>query len=1013
MSKVGDISLGLKLDKKGFERDLSSMTSLAKKAGAIIGSAFAVKKIVDFGKKAINLGSDLAEVQNVVDVAFPAMGKQIDDFAKNAAQSFGLSETMAKKYMGTFGAMSKAFGFGQKEAFEMASTLTGLAGDVASFYNMSQDEAYTKLKSVFTGETETLKELGVVMTQNALDQYAMANGFGKTTNAMTEQEKVALRYRFVMDQLSLANGDFIRTSDGWANQVRIMQLQIESFMATVGQGLINIFSPVLKWINILLSKLMTAANAFKAFTELLSGKKATQGSGIGEAAKDVANMSDNLEGATGGAGALGKATDGVGSAAKKAAKEMKALMGFDQINKLADPSDDSSGGGGGSGGAGGGGGSIQGAKVDMGKLAEGDEALSGFGKGLQKIIDYAKELGKLFGKGFEIGLNENSLNATLWNLGSIKKSLTDIFTDGTVLAAVDTFAKRAAFSLGEIVGSGVSIGISVAENITGGLAQYLRGSSGFIAESISGFFNAATQIADLSGSGAVAVGKIAESIKSEGAVNITSAFMEIFGNTWFALKELALQESADMMGLIVIPIADNADQIKKIFEDVFGAVGTFSQSVSSSVTDFWGSVRNAYDSSVKPMFDSLTKGLSEIVSKISGAWDKYIEPVITALGEKFADAWTNYAAPALQNIAGLFGDFADLVKAVWETALQPLIEWLVDVLSPIIAAIVDTAGEQLLTFFKAASNVFEGIIEILRGVIEFLTGIFSGDWKKCFDGILMILTGFKDVVEGIFHAIWGAIKTIFSPVIIFFKSIFYAARDHINAAFESIGSWFSDKWTAVKNVFKGVKDFFSSTFTAAYKAVTGIFGGIAGWFGGKFSAAWEAVKRVFSSGGKVFSGIKEGILSSLKAVVNALISGINTIISVPFRGLNSALDGIRGVSVAGFKPFGWLPSIWAPQIPYLAQGGYVKANTPQLAMIGDNKYYGEVVAPENKLLEMAHKAAAMAGGGDNIEVISLLRQLLKAVLSLNLTLDGRKVTKELIDTINDITARTGECPLIV
>ena len=132
---------------------------------------------------------------------------------KMQLNSFGLGQTVTKKYMGTFGAMSKAFGFAEKDAYEMSKTLTGLAGDVASFYNLSSDEAYTKLKSVFTGETETLKDLGVVMTQNALDQYALANGYGKTTAKMSEQEKVALRYKFVTDQLSLASGDFVRTQE--------------------------------------------------------------------------------------------------------------------------------------------------------------------------------------------------------------------------------------------------------------------------------------------------------------------------------------------------------------------------------------------------------------------------------------------------------------------------------------------------------------------------------------------------------------------------------------------------------------------------------------------------------------------------------------------------------------------------------------------------------------------------------------------------------------------------------
>ena len=138
----------------------SGITGAIKKIGGLIATAFAVQKVVQFGKECLELGSDLQEVQNVVDVTFPSMTAHVDKFAKSAANSFGLSETMAKRYTGTFGAMAKAFGFTEQAAYDMGTTLTGLAGDVASFYNISQDEAYTKLKSVFTGETETLKDLG-------------------------------------------------------------------------------------------------------------------------------------------------------------------------------------------------------------------------------------------------------------------------------------------------------------------------------------------------------------------------------------------------------------------------------------------------------------------------------------------------------------------------------------------------------------------------------------------------------------------------------------------------------------------------------------------------------------------------------------------------------------------------------------------------------------------------------------------------------------------------------------
>ena len=227
----------------------SDLVSGFKKLGAAVAASKVVEKLYEFGKEAVELGSDLEEVQNVVDVTFKTMSDSVNKFAKDAQKSAGLSEKMAKQYVGTFGAMADSFGFTELEAYEMSTALTQLTGDVASFYNLSQDEAMNKLKGVFTGETEALKELGVVMTQAALDNYALANGYEKTTSAMTEQEKVALRYQFVMDQLSASSGDFVRTQDSWANQSKVLALQWESLMATLGTGLIDVLSPGMEFLN--------------------------------------------------------------------------------------------------------------------------------------------------------------------------------------------------------------------------------------------------------------------------------------------------------------------------------------------------------------------------------------------------------------------------------------------------------------------------------------------------------------------------------------------------------------------------------------------------------------------------------------------------------------------------------------------------------------------------------------------------------------------------------------------
>nr|DAP87440.1 MAG TPA: minor tail protein [Caudoviricetes sp.] len=450
MAADGSVIIDTRMDTSGVQNGVSAIKqsfnglgSAVKKIGLLIGGAFAVGKLVQFGKECVELGSDLAEVQNVVDVTFTTMSDKVNEFAKNAMTSAGLSETMAKQYVGTFGAMSKSFGFSESQAYDMSTALTQLTGDVASFYNISQDLAYIKLKSVFTGETETLKDLGVVMTQSALDQYALANGYGKTTSEMTEQEKIALRLAFVQKQLSAASGDFIRTSDSWANQVRVMQLQLQSLKATVGQGLINLFTPVLRVINILLGKLATLANAFKSFTELITGKKSsgqTGASSAGLAGTDaIADTADQYGNAADNAEKLADATNDTANATKKATKAAKGYLSpLDEINNYStDKSADSS-----SKVPGTTGGLADQMKdavqnVDYGKVAEGETVLDKISDSVKKLADLLKKIWKPFQNAWRKE-GKNTIDAAKFafsSLGelakSVGKSLLEVWTNGT------------------------------------------------------------------------------------------------------------------------------------------------------------------------------------------------------------------------------------------------------------------------------------------------------------------------------------------------------------------------------------------------------------------------------------------------------------------------------------------------------------------------------------------------------------------------------------------------------
>lgn len=591
---VGQIGLDLVINKNGFDKQLVGIQSLAKKTGKILAAAFTVKKLADFGKECIELGSDLAEVQNVVDVVFPHMNKQIDSFAKNAAAQFGLSETMAKKITGTFGAMSKAFGFNEKAAYDMSTTLTGLAGDVASFYNISQDEAYTKLKSVFTGETESLKDLGVVMTQTALDSYAMANGFGKTTAKMSEMEKVALRYQFVQDQLTSAVGDFSRTSDGWANQVRILKLQFDSLKATIGQGLINVLSPVIKVINTIIGKLMTLANAFKAFTELLSGKKGSSGAASGMA--DVAAAAGKAE----------NATSGVGDAAKKTAKELKGITtGIDELNIIYQSTDSSSGSGSGGG--------YSSDSFDMGSLAD-TSALDETDSKMQALIDRMKELAALATKGFWDGFGDTSAFQSIKSeLGGIKKSLKNIFLDPEVQTAANKFADSVAYNLGKTAGSAASIGATIADNVLGGIELYLQQNSNRLKQHLISMFDIRGDMAEISGNYAEAVSEIFSVFRSDSAKQITADLIAIFVNPILTLKELLAKFGRDILNLLTQPIIDNKDTIKQVLQELLDFIQPSISIVKDLITNFVDAIEVAYDSVISPIIHAITEIVSVAV----------------------------------------------------------------------------------------------------------------------------------------------------------------------------------------------------------------------------------------------------------------------------------------------------------------------------------------------------------------------------------------------------------------
>jgi hypothetical protein len=879
MAADGSVIIDTRMDTSGVQNGVSEIKksfnglgSAVKKIGLLIGGAFAVGKLVQFGKECVELGSDLAEVQNVVDVTFTTMSDKVNEFAKNAMTSAGLSETMAKQYVGTFGAMSKSFGFSEAQAYDMSTALTQLTGDVASFYNISQDLAYIKLKSVFTGETETLKDLGVVMTQSALDQYALANGYGKTTSAMTEQEKVALRLAFVQKQLSAASGDFIRTSDSWANQVRVMQLQIQSLKATVGQGLINIFTPVIKVINILLAKLATVANAFKSFTELITGNKSsgqTGASGAGLAGTDLSATEDAYASAADGADSLADATQNVTDSTKDSTsalnKQTKALKKniapFDELKVIGKEAADA----------------ISGVtktptvkadnislgnvgQVDYGGLAKGESQIDKLSKSAKKLSDILKQIWKPFQEAWSRE-GKNTIDAARYMFSSLAelaksvgKSIMEVWTNGTGTEMLSTML-RIFQNIFKIIG-----------NIASQLSKAWNKN------------NVGTKIIQ----------------------NLANAFQKVLD-----FIENITKATADWAGkLDFYPLLDSIKNLTKSFAPIIEALGNVLEWIYTNI--------------ILPSLKWLIEtGVPTLINIVSG--------FLNFLGEH-------------QTLVEAFG--AALIGMFATAKIIPLVTTLISNIGNIGLAL------------KGLIALMTGSGGILGGISAIATAIGPG-------GLIIAAIGAVIAAGVLLVKNWDSIKDFFGGIVDYFgeksRAFIEKATNTASSLIEKVKNAGSILLTSIKETASKI----ISTIGNILQYLITIF--INGW-----NAGWLKVKEVFKN---IFDSLVNiakvpinGVIGLINGMIRGIISGVNTAIGVLNRIKIKVPDWVPkiGGSTWGFT----IPTMTAPQIPYLAKGTVVPRNAGEFAAIlGDNKREAEVVSPLSTMKQAMMEALKESGNG--------------------------------------------------
>lgn len=747
----GYLNFDTRVDTSGFNKGTAAITKQSNKIGGVFKTALgtalgfgieqlaqkAISGLISISTQAVDLASDLAEVQNVVDVAFGEMAYKCEEFAEAAVEQFGMSKLTAKQTASTYMAMAKSMGLSMDNASDMSIALAGLTGDVASFYNISTDLAGTKLKSVFTGETETLKDLGVVMTETNLKQYALSQGYAKSYSDMSQAEKVALRYNFVMSSLADAQGDFSRTSNSWANQVRVLSERWKELLGILGQGLITALTPAVQLLNRLLSVLITLANAFGAIIGKVFKLKSSEEES-NEETKKAANNQKQLAGATEDTAA---ATEAAGKAAKKSAAN------FDELNILSSNTSSGSGSSGAS-------------------VGDGSDMLT-FEDSNSKGKEDTEWLDELIKKYDTLALTIERIK-TSWDkwFGNIPKI--DITIDtGAIQTALGNIA---AYITDTILGWGSFI-VTIAINIANDLDLGLMGQ----------------RILELIG----AIAQLASAL--------TGALVPVFEAVYNTVISPILTIVGGTINQIILPLLTNA--IKAIAEFIEGHGTLISSIITGIGAAFlaWKSILQVVAwfallkqalqiiSWFKMLSGALHAGNLALIAyaakaKLAAAGQAALNLVMNAnpialviaaivgLVAAFAYAWTHSEA-FREFWIGLWDKIKEVVSTAWEkikeffTAAFEKIKSVFDSIATAFNTIKDKITTAVNTLKATITTVWNSIkthtTNVFGAIKKFITDTFIAGWNKAWKGLA---TKFANIWNSVVGIVESAVNLIIKAV---------------------------------------------------------------------------------------------------------------------------------------------------------------------------------------------------------------------------------------------------------
>lgn len=905
----GTLTIYTQVDTTGVTKGLNGISKMINNISNSLRFAFGIAGFLALGKSAIDAASDLQEYQNVADVTFGKLVYKLKDFNKIALESYGMSELMATQAASGFMAMGNAAGLGKEESSEMAIELTKLVGDFASFYNLSHERARTALAAVYTGETETLKQYGTMLQEVNLQQYENEYGLGRSVKTMSAAEKAQLRYNYILHVNKDVIGDFVRTQENWANQVRVLGERFKQLLITIGNGLVTVLTPFVKVMNDLITATIKFANTVGDALTMIFGIEwqdlTTQYDGIADSSDTAADAQDKLADST--------------EKATKAAK--KALQPWDKLNIIQTESADSV---------------STNTNIDTGDMEDGSSALEQTTQKIWSSIDTLYELGEYLGKTLQNILDNIDWMSAYQSASDFGTGLAE-FLNG--LISPETFGS---------VGTTIAGALNVAINSALALFQEFdfTGLGDSLAQAVNDFFATFdfTKCAAAINSFVLGIRDalitFLNNVKWSDVLNGIGDFIKELKIETVAVTVLAFTFPKLIKTLTTALAAAVAGQTIKL--GLAKVVVTLASGGLLDTTDLLGRLLDtfalvkggaakSFGEAFSVMFPGITKALLKItkaVTKVGTGVSKVFTSVgagitkVVAGVKSVITSISSFIAPIASTIAGVLAIIGGAVLSIFNfvTMLIDGFSWLNEILMVIGAAIAAVGAVILGAPAAIAAAVAAIVAAVMTAVV-----VIKDNWTA----VCEFFSGIVSAIGQFFVGLWNGIVSIFTTLAEWFNiNVITPVATIFEGLVTRLGQFFEGCWLIIQAVWIVVSDWFntyvitpiadffsylggviSSALSTAWDTIVGVWNSVSTWFNtyviqpvSKFFAdLGNSIKTIWNNACKAIKNTWESISSWFDSTIikplGKLFTDIGTTISNAFSSAWSTIKGVwNGVS---------------------------------------------------------------------------------------------------------------------